>query len=248
MGFSNDAIMQRRRISAYTALLVVFGLILAGRLAYLQIFEHGRYMVQASNEHTRKYEVPAKRGELFVHDGDQISPIALNQTLKLVYADPRYVTDKTGAASKLAGVLGGDPKSYLDKLNNGIEYAILAERVPSNVADKVKALKLAGVALTDRDYRSYPEGQLAAQAVGFVDFDGHGQYGIEGYLESALAGTPGKFASKTDAYGIPIATAKNVVKPAVDGSSYVLTIDRNVQAMARAGAGRPDQEGKCQIG
>jgi len=232
MGFSNDAIMQRRRIGTYTALLVVFGFMLVGRLAYLQILQHGRYMVQASNEHTRKYEVPAKRGELFVHDGDSISPIALNQTLKLVYADPRYVTDKNAAALKLASVLGGDPQLYLKKLTTGIEYAVLAERVPTAVADKVTALKLAGVALTDRDYRSYPEGQLAAQAVGFVNFDGQGQYGIEGYLDAALAGVPGQFAAKTDAFGIPIATAKNVVKLPVDGSSYVLTIDRNIQAMA----------------
>ncbi len=232
MGFSNDAIRQRRRISAFTAILVLSGFILAGRLVYLQIFQHGRYIVQASNEHTRKYEMPAKRGELYVHDGDGTSPIALNQTLKLVYADPRYIADKNDAAAKLAGVLGGDPKIYLSKLTKGIEYAVLAERVPTVTADKVKALKLAGVALVDRDYRSYPEGQLAAQAVGFVNFDGQGQYGIEGYLDKALAGVSGQFAAKTDAYGIPIATAKNVVKPPVDGLSYVLTIDRNVQAMA----------------
>ncbi|HVQ44992.1 MAG TPA: penicillin-binding protein 2 [Candidatus Saccharimonadia bacterium] len=248
MGFTNDAIAQRRRISTFTVLLVLLGVALASRLMYLQVVQHGRYLVQASNEHTRKYEVPARRGELFVHDGDAMSPVALNQTLTLVYADPRYVTDKAAAAVKLAAVLGGQSEMYLRKLNTGIEYAVLAERVPSDVAAKVKALKLVGIGMADRDYRSYPEGQLAAQALGFVNADGEGQYGIEGYLDDALAGKPGQLAAKTDTHGIPIATADNVVKPAVDGASYVLTIDRNIQAMAEQELAAQIQKVKAKSG
>lgn len=232
MAFTTDTILQRRRISTYTVLLVAFGLVLASRLVYLQILQHGSYIQQATNEHTRKYEIPAKRGELFVHDGDSTSPVALNQTLTLVYADPRYVIDKTDAATKLAGVLGGTPQSYIQKFSRGIEYAVLADRVAPDVAASVKKLGIAGVGLTDRDYRSYPEGSLAAQTLGFVNTDGVGQYGIEGYLDNSLSGTAGQLAAKTDTHGLPIATANNIVKPPVDGTSYLLTIDRNVQAMA----------------
>ncbi len=234
MGFTNDTITQRRRISSYTAMLIFFGLVLAGRLAYLQVVRHGSYLKQATNEHTRKYEIPARRGELFVHDGDSVSPIALNQTLTLVYADPRYVTNKPEVAGKLARVLGGKAETYLDRLNHGIEYTELATRVSSAAADKVRKLNLAGVGLADRDYRSYPEGSLAAQTIGFVNADGLGQYGIEGYLDDALAGAPGQLAAKTDTHGIPIATANNVVKPPVDGTNYLMTIDRNIQAMAES--------------
>jgi cell division protein FtsI (penicillin-binding protein 3) len=232
VSFTNDTILQRRRIATYVALLVVFGLMLMARLAYLQIWQHGRYMIQASNEHTRKYEIPARRGEIFVHDREGVSPIALNQALTLIYADPRYVTDKPAVAAKLAEALGGSTDSYLKKFSKGIQYAVMAERVAPDTARKVKALKLEGIGFTERDYRSYPEGTLAAQTVGFVNADGKGQYGIEGYLDSALAGTAGQLAAKTDTHGIPIATANNVIKPPADGTSYVLTIDRNIQAMA----------------
>src|SRR6185369_17357614 len=153
MSFAADTILQRRRIRSYTVLLAVFGLLLAGRLGYLQVYKHELYLAQASSEHTRKYEIPAKRGELFVHDGDSVSPIALNQSLNLVYADPRYVSDKPAAAVRLASVLGGSADSYLQRLSHGIEYAVLAERVPSAVAARVKALNLAGVGLTEHDYR-----------------------------------------------------------------------------------------------
>src|SRR4051812_30395360 len=120
MSFANDTIAQRRRIRSYTVMLVLFGLVLTGRLVFLQVIQHDRYLAQASAEHTRKYEIPARRGELYVHDGSSVSPIALNQTLNLIYADPRYVTDKPATAAKLAGALGGKAETYLQRLNRGI--------------------------------------------------------------------------------------------------------------------------------
>jgi cell division protein FtsI/penicillin-binding protein 2 len=230
----SETILQRRRLGYFTILLVVFGVVLVGRLFYLQVLRHGQYLAQATSEHTRKYQVPARRGELYVHDGDTVSPVALNQTLKLMYADPRFVGDKAAVAQKLAAATGGSASDYKARLDKGIEYAVLADRVPSDVAARIAALKLPGVALVDRDYRTYPEGQLAAQTLGFVNADGMGQYGIEGYLNGALSGTPGQLAAKTDTHGIPIATANNIMKPPVDGTSYVLTIDRNIQAMAES--------------
>jgi cell division protein FtsI/penicillin-binding protein 2 len=230
----SDTIAQRRRLGYLNGILVVFAVALVGRLFYLQVLQHSHYAAQASREHTRKYQVPARRGELFVRDGESLTPIALNQTLKLVYADPRYVGDKADVAKKLAGVTGGSAADYENRLSKGLEYAVLADRVPSDVATRIKALNLPGVALVDRDYRNYPEGQLAAQVLGFVNVDGDGQYGVEGYLNDQLAGQPGQLAAKTDTHGIPIATADNVVKAPKDGTSYVLTLDRNVQSMAES--------------
>ncbi|HEY6736866.1 MAG TPA: penicillin-binding protein 2 [Candidatus Saccharimonadia bacterium] len=228
----SDELRQRRRLGFFKLLIVGLGLVLLGRLGYLQIVMHTKYQAQAANEHTRKYQIPAQRGELFVHDGNTLEPIVLNQTLKIMYADPRYVGDKAAVAAKLAAVTGGNAATYKQRLDNGIEYAVLERRLPADVADKVKALKLPGIGLGDADYRTYPEGSLAAQVLGFVNADGQGQYGVEGYLDSQLAGTPGQLAAKTDTHGIPIATADNVVKPPQNGKSYVLTIDPNIQAMA----------------
>jgi cell division protein FtsI/penicillin-binding protein 2 len=145
-------------------------------------------------------------------------------------------------------VTGGSAADYEQRLNNGIEYVVLADKVPGDVADKVKKLNLPGIALVDRDYRTYPEGQLAAQMLGFVNADGDGQYGVEGYLNGQLAGTPGQLAAKTDTHGIPIATADNVQKAPVDGTSYVLTIDRNVQSMVEQELAAQVQKVKAKSG
>jgi cell division protein FtsI (penicillin-binding protein 3) len=230
---TSDTILQRRRLGYLSGTLVVFGVLLFVRLVDLQLVQHGQYAKQASNEQSRKFEIPATRGVIYVQDGDgTISPIVQNQTLQTLYADPRFVGNKSAAAQKLAALTGGSAPKYLAALDNGIDYAVLDTKLPQNIADKINTLKMPGVATAGQDYRAYPEGDLAAQVLGFVNAQGVGQYGLEGYFNAQLSGTPGKLFAKTDAFGIPIATADNVDQPAVNGTNYVLTIDRNIQAMA----------------
>ena len=56
-----------------------------------------------------------------------------HQTLNIIYADPRYVADKHATAAKLAAVTGGDVANYETRLNKGIEYTVVADRVPNVV-------------------------------------------------------------------------------------------------------------------
>jgi cell division protein FtsI/penicillin-binding protein 2 len=226
----NDSLLQRRRLTYLVGALGVFGVILVLKLIYLQLIMHSHYLLQAAQDQTRKYEIPATRGEIYDLAGTTPTPLVLNQTLQVVWADPTEIKDKTATVNALAGVLGGSASDYLAKINAAIKYTELATRVTPDVAAKVHALNLPGVGTVDRDYRTYPEGTLASQELGFVNADGDGQYGIEGYLNKNLAGTAGEFAAKTDTNGNPIATADNIAKEPVDGTSYVLSIDQNIQA------------------
>ena len=208
----------------------MFGVLLGGKLIYLQLFMHGHYLVQAEQDQTRKYEIPATRGQIYTNDNGVAQPLALNQTLYVIYADPSQMKDRAVETKQLAGILGGSADDYLTSVSKATRYVELATRIPTTTANNIKALHLPGVGTTSRDYRTYPEGSLAAQVLGFVNADGAGQYGIEGYLNQNLTGTPGLFAAKTDTNGIPIQESSNIAKKPVDGISYVLTIDKNVQA------------------
>lgn len=225
-----ETLLQRHRLSLIISLLAVFGLVFFVKLTYLQVFMYGHYAKQALASQTHQYDIPATRGQIYDLDGSTPAPLALNQTLMVVWVDPTHIKDKAATISKLTSILGGNPAGYLSKINHADRYVEVATRVPTAQAARVKALGLPGVGVISRDYRTYPEGALASQVLGFVNADGVGQYGIEGYMNSSLAGTPGKFAAKTDTNGIPIATANNIAKQPVDGTSYVLTIDRNIQA------------------
>lgn len=221
-----------RRLNLLYVMLGVLGVAVAARLIFLQVIQYGHYQQLATNEHQRKYEVPANRGQIYLLDGTTQVPLALDETLGLLYADPSLVKDKAAAAAKLAHATGGSASSYLQDLNQGGEYVVLGGRIDTATAARIQALNLYGVGLKNQDYRTYPEGTLASQVLGFVNNAGDGQYGIEGYFNSLLKGTPGQLNAKTDTNGVPIATADNINKPSVPGDDIVLTLDRNIQAEA----------------
>lgn len=229
MAFSYTA-KPGRRITLLDSVLVLLGFILVARLFQLQVLQHGRYVVEAAGQQSRGLQVAASRGQIYVLDGQQKTPLALDLTLETLYVDPKVVHNKTVVAEALAAVTGDSASTYLQKLQHDNDYEELKRGLPQAVGDKIKKLNLLGVGLIDVPQRTYPEGSLASQLLGFVNSDGVGQYGLEGYLNKDLAGTPGVLKFKTDTQGNPIAIAGNYDQPAVDGKSYVLNIDRNIQA------------------
>ena len=238
----------QNRLTWLYVLLGFLGVLIVGRLAYLQIIEYHHYVTLASGEQQRKYEVPADRGQIYLLDGGTKVPLALNQTLKVVYADPSIISDKAATAQKLASVTGDPASQYLTALDEGKDYAFLKGRVDDTLASKITALHLHGIGMVDQDYRTYPEGSLASQVLGFVNDNGDGQYGVEGYLNNVLKGTPGQLNARTDTNGVPIATADNINKSSVPGSDVVLTLDRNIQAEAETDIASGVQNAKASSG
>ncbi|PSO43777.1 hypothetical protein BRC20_00090, partial [Candidatus Saccharibacteria bacterium QS_8_54_8] len=218
--------------SRITTLGVVF-LLLAGavvvRLGYLQILRADHFSVLATQSQSRKFEIPAQRGEIFMQDRGEATAVAMNRNLKTLYADTRYIYNQTRVVRKLKDIMGTD---FTRKLSGADGYTLLKEEVPYETAQKIKQLGLSGIGLSDNYTRVYPEGTLGARLLGFVNQDGEGQYGVEGGLDEALSGTTGFLAAETDAGGIPIPSEENVEKQARDGQDVVLTIDRRVLAMA----------------
>lgn len=85
----------------------------------------------------------------------------------------------------------------------------------------------------EANYRTYPQGQLAAQVLGFVNDAGTGQYGLEQALNSELQGQPGQLKAITDAGGVPLAANKdNINQSPVPGKNIVLTLDLGMQQQA----------------
>ncbi len=227
-----EASIQQGRIKLLTGGVGFILIILILRVGYVQIVRHGHYGALAAAEQSRKFEIPAKRGQIFWLDGNTPSPLALNQSFKLLYIDPRFIKNKAETAAKLSAITGDKTGDYLEAMGSSGAYAVLNPRITLDQADKINQLGLAGVGMTDESYRVYPEGQLASQVLGFVNAAGDGQYGVEGYFNKLLVGLPGELSAKTDTYGIPIATSDNVASRPIDGSSLTLTLDRNIQAQA----------------
>jgi cell division protein FtsI/penicillin-binding protein 2 len=114
-------------------------------------------------------------------------------------------------------------------------YEPLRDGVSEEVLGKIKDLKAAGIGYTEKEARFSPEGDLGSQFLGFVgvkDDKKVGQYGLEGYFEKELAGTPGFISSEKDVAGRWIPISGRDWQKAQDGSDLILTIDRNIQYFA----------------
>lgn len=214
--------------------LVLIGAVLIGRLFYIQIIKHDYYEAQALAEHTKKFEINAPRGLIYMEDGTETVPVVLNETRYTIYADPQYISDAQATADQLIELIGGDKNDLVEKLSAAnTRYVVLAKKFTKEQAERIDTLELKGIGKKEVHIRTYPQGSLAAQVLGFVNDDGIGQYGIEGYENEALTGEAGLEKAVTDVRGIPLAVSNdNILKQAIAGEDLILTIDLGMQKLA----------------
>src|SRR5690606_14133777 len=97
--------------------------------------------------------------------------------------------------------------------------------------EKISELDTVGIGTREHSYRTYPQGALAAQSLGFVNDDGDGQYGIEQQLDESLRGRPGELKAITDSRGVPlVSNPDNVVTEPESGENVTLTLDIGMQS------------------
>lgn len=216
------------------AILMIFG---AGaifiRLYSLQVGAYEVYKSLADDQHMLRKELVPSRGEIFLHDGSDQYPLAVNRETKMAYAVPREVENPKETADFLSGILQVNASDLFDKLSKPDDgYEVIKHRLSEEEIGKISAVSRKGVYLTDESYRYYPSGELASHVLGFLGWkenDVTGRYGIEEYFENQLKGEEGKVAQARDTLGRWISTGKREIVQAKNGDSLVLTLDHIVQ-------------------
>ncbi len=212
-------------------LLLLLSAVFIVRLFYLQIIKHDYYQKAALRDQLKQYEIPPARGVIQAHSGDKLLPIVLNETKYTLFADPKFVKDPKSAANSVAVAIGGNVSDYEKMIKTpNSRYVVLAKKLDKNQKSKIDALKIKGIGTREVPQRTYPQGTLAAQLLGFVNDDNEGKYGLEQALDPQLKGTPGQLKAITDAQGVPLASNRdNVVTEPKAGDNVVLTIDIGMQ-------------------
>lgn len=218
------------RVRIWHGVLIAICMIFLLRLFYLQVIRHDFYRTQAKSGQMREKEIPAERGVIYAYNGNQVVPLVLNETKYTVFADPQFIDDPSDAATKIQAVIGGNIKDIEAKMRLNSRYSVLAKKVNKKQKEEIEALKIKGIGVREERYRAYPQNELAAHILGFVNDEGEGKYGIEQYWNNDFKGVPGQLKAVTDANGIPlIANKDNIINEPIPGKSVILTIDVSMQ-------------------
>jgi cell division protein FtsI (penicillin-binding protein 3) len=213
-----------------TLLAIAFVLTLfAARLVQLQALDAARYRVLALQQRDRTIQLPAVRGTITGENGEVL---AMTVATYLVYADPPVipVADQAQVATKLAAYLNLPADQILSLIQHPTspQYVVLAQGVSAQVGGEIQALNLPGIAETPSYARSYPDGDSAANIVGFTGTNSQGALsgaaGIEEEYNSLLAGRAGSEQVQIGTNGQQIPLAGSNDSPVVNGSDLRLTI------------------------
>ena len=225
----------RLRVLALTLVVLMVAGSIWARLFYWQVLQHGELAKRAVRQYEQVVPLPPARG--IVYDRD-LRPLAVNTTVYSIFVSPVAVPpdQRAQVAATLSQVLGVDRDHLLAVLASGHQFAYVARRQAKDRADQVQAAALPGVGLEPEQQRSYlpggSDGSLAANLLGFVNFDGQGQYGVEGFYDQRLAGKAGYKTTYRDAAGRDIALGPSQRVNPVNGSDLVLSLDANIQYAA----------------
>lgn len=229
-------------MEALRLFMVAFAAVIAVKLFVLQVIDHDFYRALASGQHEILRELVPERGTVYMHDykDETIVPVATNQLLAFVYADPRQIKNPDDTAEAIGALF-----DYNEERMNALEerldrpedpYEPIEREVDDETLERLLALELPGIHFVRESVRLYPEASMSGHVIGFVGSDENGnksgRYGIEGYFDELLAGKPGVLRSERDIAGRLIAVGERSVVPAVDGVDIVLTIDRTIQFKA----------------
>lgn len=228
-----NEVAANRRIKVLAIMSIGIMAVFVLRLFYLQVIEHGKYVALARQEQEKRLVIPAERGEIYMLDEGKPYKVVMNQTVYTMFVDPKIVTDPGAVLKAIREVVGGNTvEGYAKSIEKtDSRYQVVARKVSHTQAELVRKRGLKGIGFQAESSRVYPEKSLAAQTLGFVNFDGVGKYGIEEKFDKELQGTNGLLQSVTDVANVPLTIgSKNIDIAPKDGTDVVLTIDRSIQA------------------
>ena len=224
----SNVTLRKRLIIVLGCLAVVF-LALVLRLGYLQMIQAPWLTEQAEDLWRRNIPVEAKRGEILDRNGEVL---AYNGSAPSVVVIPAQVTDKEATATKLSQALGVSRDKVMKTITKRSLLVYLkpeGRKLTNEKAEEVRALKLAGIYVTEENKRFYPDDGLAAHILGFTGGENQGLTGVERWYDEQLKGENGYISFFANARGQEMPLENDEYTAPKDGLNLVTTIDKEIQ-------------------
>ena len=227
-------------------LLAVYGLLcaglvaLAGRLAWLQVVDGANLQARAHAIQTQTTQPIGKRRTIVDRNGRLV---ALDEQRFSLWAHPRYfnfpgdepqqVRSADEVATKLAAELAL-PKSGLLEAMAGRQTGVkLLSELDPETAGRIRQLGISGLDLEPYPHRIYPQGQLFANVVGFLNLERVPQAGLEQSRDGELKRNETTLQMRRGADGTPLPAGLTAGSLYGDDLRLQLTLDARLQQVAQ---------------
>ena len=164
------------------------------QLYIVQIVHGSAYRDTATSHYVEPDPDTENRGAIYftARDGELVSA-AVMQTGWRIAIKPDDIRDAAAVYEQLNAITPIDRERFFTSAGKkGDPYEEVAFRVPDDAAKKISQQKVSGVLLVQDQWRFYPAHELAAQAIGFVGYQGDkrvGVYGLEKSWQDTLVQT-----------------------------------------------------------
>ncbi len=232
-------------------LIVLLSLLLASRLAWLQILAFDHYDDLARQNRVKMSALQPSRGLIYDRNGGLLAENIPSYNLQLTAEE---ISDMPQTLQRLSSLLGISPEDIsafqkqLKRSPSFVSIPLLTNMSDEQVAQfEVSRYQFLGVEVVARLQRHYPDSELFAHLLGYVgrinereiknidpvNYRGTthiGKSGIEKQYESLLHGYSGIQTREVNSHGRPIRVLEE--QRPTEGDSIVLTVDRDLQQVA----------------
>ncbi len=224
---SSDRFRSRLRLTGGLLLAVLVALAL--RAIHLQAFDGERLARLGEKQHLQERIFVPERGTIFSRNGDSL---AISVESRSVYVRPRRLKSAKETVPAVARALNMKRRDVRRKVTSDKPFVWLKRQVTPREVQRVRALKVEGIGLSDEPKRYYPQGHLAGQALGLVGRDAQGLEGVERSYDGYIRGKAHSSVAERDALG------RRVLVTGLDdfktrpGADVRLTLDTTLQHLA----------------
>jgi len=185
---------------------------------------------QGEARYARTLDIPATRGRITDRNGVVLASSVPARAIWAIPEDVSAAPEQIATLARLLQMSVGELKRKLSDDDRTFVY--LRRQVDADIAERIAALKLAGIHSTREFKRHYPEGATNAHVIGFTNVEDRGQEGIELAHERVLAGRAGSRRVIKDRLGRVVEDAW--LREPLDGKDLALSIDNRIQYIAHA--------------
>ena len=220
--------------------LLCLGLVgLMGRMAWLQAFQASELEARARSVQTQRTKPLGTRRPIVDRTGRLV---ALDEERYRLWLHPRYfnlpgdaptlIRPPADVAARLAPLLTLTETEILQRIGDRPSGIKLIEGLDPETASIIRSAGISGVDLESYPYRVYPQGDLFANVVGFLNQDREPQAGLEQSRHDELQRHEQARSLRRGADGTPLPDNLDAGVFFGDDLRLQLTLDARLQAVA----------------